>query len=219
MSIDFNNLSFLQVHGKDAILSSGYDSDDSNCTITDNNVANHNNNNNNTSNLISSQAPPPQPQQPSTVSPMHSVSSNHSGLGHTSLITPTTGHSTQHLIGGHQNNHLSNHPTVTSTAAPATSSPSMDFKPQTHFDWYSHAGMMGYMKPPPPADNTSSHPHSQHLHHLHHSSGHLAPLPPHSSQSHHHVSAALPTPPSTGHSPIQSLPHNIGLLNPTTAYT
>lgn len=69
-----------------------------------------------------------------------------------------------------------------------------DFKPQYLADWYSH-GMtsLGNVSRYDPA-SVSKHP--------------------------HHVSAALPTPPSTGHSPIQSLSNHLHLLpSTTTAYT
>ena len=74
---------------------------------------------------------------------------------------------------------------------------SLDFKPQYLADWYSHtAGMT--------------------------SIGGVSRYDPASvgSKPSHHVSAALPTPPSTGHSPIQSLSNHLHLLpSTTTAYT
>ena len=73
--------------------------------------------------------------------------------------------------------------------------PSHDFKPQYLSDWYSH-GMtaIGSMSRYDPAAV--------------------------SAKPAHHVSSALPTPPSTGHSPIQSLSNHLHLLpSTTTAYT
>jgi len=73
---------------------------------------------------------------------------------------------------------------------------SLDFKPQYLADWYSH-GMtsIGGVSRYDPASVASSKPV-------------------------HHVTAALPTPPSTGHSPIQSLSNHLHLLpSTTTAYT
>ena len=69
--------------------------------------------------------------------------------------------------------------------------PSHDFKPQYLSDWYSH-GMtaIGSMSRYDPAAV--------------------------SAKPAHHVSSALPTPPSTGHSPIQSLSNHLHLLPSTT---
>ena len=69
---------------------------------------------------------------------------------------------------------------------------SHDFKPQYLADWYSHGvTSIGGMSRYDPASVAS--------------------------KPTHHVSAALPTPPSTGHSPIQSLSSQLHLLPSTTA--
>ena len=107
-----------------------------------------------------------------------------------------------------------------------------DFKPTPLADWYSHAHMMGGAAAMrydttgsvsvTPVTSSSSSASSKH-------SGQTLAAP-HTmgmnmgggSGSGQYVSTALPTPPSTGHSPIQSLSHHLPHLLPPTssvAYT
>ena len=89
---------------------------------------------------------------------------------------------------------------------------SLDVKPSHLADWYSHAGMtsmaMHGMAATTPGMTSAG--------------GRYDPNPHHAGKVPYHVAAALPTPPSTGHSPIQSLSNHLNLLPSTTsavAYT
>ena len=90
---------------------------------------------------------------------------------------------------------------------------SLDVKPSHLADWYSHAGMtsmaMHGMAATAPGMTTASGRYDMNPH------VGAGKVP-------YHVAAALPTPPSTGHSPIQSLSNHLNLLPATTsavAYT
>ena len=89
---------------------------------------------------------------------------------------------------------------------------SLDVKPSHLADWYSHAGMtsmaMHGMTATPGMTTTGG---------RYDSNPHVG-----AGKVPYHVAAALPTPPSTGHSPIQSLSNHLNLLPSTTsavAYT
>jgi hypothetical protein len=89
---------------------------------------------------------------------------------------------------------------------------SLDVKPSHLADWYSHAGMTSMAMHGMTANHgmTTAGGRYDSNHHL--SAGKVP----------YHVAAALPTPPSTGHSPIQSLSNHLNLLPSTTsavAYT
>ena len=89
---------------------------------------------------------------------------------------------------------------------------SLDVKPTHLADWYSHAGMtsmaMHGMTAAAPGMTAAT------------TAGRYDATNPHAGKVPYHVSAALPTPPSTGHSPIQSLSNHLHLLPATTsAYT
>ena len=203
---------------------SGYDSDDSISepasthnttnsslaspisTITPNHHNNHNNthNNNNNNNNTNS-------------------SNNHLGLS-SGLLTPTSVASSQHNLPQTSLSHFSQGLTSSPTSSymqhhnrldygrPMTdtsnslgglgalnqvhstsSASSFDFKPTHLADWYSHAhmgmGMMGV-----PRYDT------------------MKPVS-------HHVTSALPTPPSSGHSPISHLQNHLHQLLPSSTYT
>ena len=86
---------------------------------------------------------------------------------------------------------------------------SLDVKPSHLADWYSHAGMtsMAMHGMAAPGMTTATGRYDSN---------------PHAGKVPYHVAAALPTPPSTGHSPIQSLSNHLNLLPATTsavAYT
>jgi hypothetical protein len=158
----------------------------------------------------------------------------------TSLSSPPLPLSSSHLHHHHQtvhpplpaqhySHHLLHHHHPYQNAAPMPQ-PTTDFKPQHLADWYSHAHMMGgaTMR----YDTTgsvsvtpvTSAPSAKH--HVVGGGGNM--YSSHGMGSSNlggggmqYVSSALPTPPSSGHSPIQSLTHHLPHLLPNTsvAYT
>ena len=233
----------LQVHGKDAIID--YDSDESACggensstkgapstapnnlnasnstTVIPTNTSSLESNNNGL--LGSSTA------GGLTTSHLHGSTSAHLGVASTHL---GSGHvPTSNLSHFSANSHLSLPPTSSPASASSppvvanhtsSSSSSLDFKPQHLADWHS-----AYHMAANPMSMYNPHPHHHAAHHGAAARHHPQAQVSHGMHHHHHpgvmphhVSAALPTPPSTGDSPIQSLSHHIGLLpSSASAYT
>lgn len=221
----------LQVHGKDAVMCD-YDSDDSisepasthnttNSSLASpistntpnnhhNNQHNNNNNNNNSTNSsnnhlgISSSGL----LTPSSVAPSQSSLSSQTSLSHFPSHHGLSGSpNSSHMQ--HQHRFDYGRPMADTTNSlgglsalnqvhSTSSASSFDFKPQHLADWYSHAHMgMGMMGVPRYDTMTTMKPVS------------------------HHVTSALPTPPSSGHSPISHLSNHLHQLLPSTtsAYT
>ena len=111
---------------------------------------------------------------------------------------------------------------VSSTGSSNTgSSNAFDFKPHHLADWYAPSGLMGNMRAA-----YDPHAHAAHAHHYSYQTGGMGAMAMkghnhYLNQPTHHVSAALPTPPSSGHSPIQGLAaHHLPLLtHGATSYT
>ncbi len=204
-------LFILQIHGKDAVLA--YDSDDESIDAENTSVAspssantnggpthNNNNNNNNTSSHVT---------------------------GNNAASDPLGSHAGQHVGGGggiHQSQaslsqaHSQSHHSASAASSQSSSSLTSLYHPSmaatqhvtTHPGYASHYAnnqMTHQMdfKPQYLADWYS---------HPYHTAITKQATP-------HHVSAALPTPPSTGHSPVQSLgSHHLPILPASsTAYT
>ena len=179
-----------------------------------------NNNNLTNSSLLHSSAP-----ESSTVLPgQTSLSSN--SFSHYSSAYPNVTSSSSNFTPSSSTNGVLSHPVSTTsyshhpTSVPQYTAPhhmsymgysSLDVKPSHLADWYSHAGMtsmaMHGMASTAPGMTTASGRYESN---------------PHQKGVPYHVAAALPTPPSTGHSPIQSLSNHLNLLPSTTsavAYT
>lgn len=205
----------MKVHGKDAVMS--YDSDEEShidttspqnqtgssmpspvCRhATDSSVPNHNNNNTQSSHIqtaFNERAVHGRGNN-DLVAPPHTpaLSSHHHSSS--SALAPSTASLTglsSHFNGTHAGSVSQYHHHYHNQMAPVHQT-SLDFKPQYLADWYSHGmtSLNGVGRYDP---------------------GSVGSKPA------HHVSAALPTPPSTGHSPIQSL-SALYVPSTTTAYT
>ena len=210
---------YFQVHGKDAILA--YDSDDSlggdNNSVsggassppapTTNNGTTNTNTNSNSHHLPTSATPPSSVGAPVSAAPPPAL--HNPAVHHT--------HGSAHLF-HHPHHHHMHHQNMHQTAAATMQS---DFKPLT--DWYSHAGMMASGMRYDTAGSVSVSPvvkHSQATSMGNMMAGHhqgVVGHPASAGTTTPYVSAALPTPPSTGHSPIQSLSHHLPHLLPSSA--